>query len=123
SRIDCSTRFLVFAATIAGLFKYLDTVATETFADFATSCIVTIVSLLSYVTTYSIFLLYIFFVIDYTNILIRFHFFVNHFSISLCLFFGCSPLWKIEPPETEHPCICHFPFGFLLKRTIYYKTG
>src|SRR5699024_9503485 len=41
SRIAASTLSLVFPDTMSGLLIYLDTVATETFASFATSCIVT----------------------------------------------------------------------------------
>src|SRR5699024_1049284 len=69
SRIAASTLSLVFPDTMSGLLIYLDTVATETFASFATSCIVTTSA--TSLSTSS--------VIDYIFNITSHHIFVNSF--------------------------------------------
>src|SRR5699024_10188747 len=69
SRIAASTLSLVFPETMSGLLICLDTVATETFASFATSCIVTTTA-----TSLSTSL-----VIDYIFKITSYHIFVNGF--------------------------------------------
>src|SRR5699024_1886217 len=69
SRIAASTLSLVFPDTMSGLLIYLDTVATETLASFATSCIVTTSA--TSLSTSS--------VIDYIFNITSHHIFVNSF--------------------------------------------